>query len=83
MDGEGDKEDILEEEAGDEDEEKKKVTKGAQVCRTFGTANFVFNSGPARPASTAIIPNLCWNKLQYGLDSIAIHPLPFVVAKSA
>ena len=43
MDGEVEKEDITEEEAKGE----KKVTKGAQVCRTFCTAYFMFNSSPA------------------------------------
>ena len=60
MDGEVEKEDITEEEAKGE----KKVTKGAQVCRTFCTANFMFNSGPAWPA---VVPNLCRNKRQYDL----------------
>ena len=62
VDGEVEKEDILEEEAK---VEKKKVTKGAQVCRTFCTANFMFNSGPEWPA---VVPSLCRHKRQY--DSI-------------
>ena len=43
VDGE-EKEDITEEEAKGEE---KKVTKGAQVYRTFCTVYFMFNSSPA------------------------------------
>ena len=72
MDGEVEKEDITEEEAKGE----KKVTKGAQVCRTFCTANFMFNSGSAWPA---VVLSLCRNKRQYGFILYAKHPLPFAV----